>query len=567
MLKPTNAAVQHTIGWGCFMMAEKNKVYPTSGGMLFLLAKASKVLLILSVICGIVSGASSVGIIYLINDVLHSGAVTESQQIILFVGMLLSMTISGLVSQILLIRLGQNSMFEMRMLISRQILATAFRKLEKIGSSRLYSMLTDDIQTLVTATQSLPGFAINGATLVGGLVYLGWLSPTIFLFSLAFVVAGVATYQALARNAMRHFENARDVNDTLFDHFRAATFGAKELKLNRLRRDTFLIDEMEPTGRAYQENNVRGLTKYVLASQWGQLLFFVMIGLLVFLRPTNGNSDNSALVGSVLTVIYLMGPLGIILNMLPIFGKAGVAAKKIDSLQLNSVGDILKKPSVSSASPPTPLTAIEIKRLTYTYHGETEEDFRLGPIDLVLRPREIVFLVGGNGSGKSTLLKILTGLYEPEFGEILVNGKCVISEDEREEYRQYFSVIFADFHLFERLPQENGRNADEVLLKYLEQLQLKEKVEIIDGRFSTISLSQGQRKRLALLCAYLEDRPVYVFDEWAADQDPLFKDIFYSQILPDLRQRGKAILLATHDDRYFHLADRVIKLDSGKLVS
>jgi putative ATP-binding cassette transporter len=87
-----------------------------------------------------------------------------------------------------------------------------------------------------------------------------------------------------------------------------------------------------------------------------------------------------------------------------------------------------------------------------------------------------------------------------------------------------------------------------------------------EGAFSTLALSQGQRKRLALLTAYLEDRPIYLFDEWAADQDPQFKEIFYHHLLPELRARNKTVLVITHDDRYYDVADRLIKLDYGKLV-
>jgi putative ATP-binding cassette transporter len=101
--------------------------------------------------------------------------------------------------------------------------------------------------------------------------------------------------------------------------------------------------------------------------------------------------------------------------------------------------------------------------------------------------------------------------------------------------------------------------------EYLERLHLNHKVTIKDGVFSTTQLSQGQRKRLALLCAYIEDRPFYLFDEWASDQDPLFKEVFYTQLLPELRSLGKAVLVITHDDRYFGVADRLIKLDYGRI--
>ena len=69
-----------------------------------------------------------------------------------------------------------------------------------------------------------------------------------------------------------------------------------------------------------------------------------------------------------------------------------------------------------------------------------------------------------------------------------------------------------------------------------------------------------------LLTAYLEDRAVYVFDEWASDQDPIFKELFYLHILKRLKERQKAVVVVSHDDRYFSAADRIVRLDSGKAV-
>ena len=94
---------------------------------------------------------------------------------------------------------------------------------------------------------------------------------------------------------------------------------------------------------------------------------------------------------------------------------------------------------------------------------------------------------------------------------------------------------------------------------------MDQKVTLQGRSFSTLDLSQGQRRRLALT-AYLEDRPIYVFDEWAADQDPQYKEIFYKTLLPDLCKRGKLVVVITHDDRYFHLGNQVIKLEDGKAV-
>jgi putative ATP-binding cassette transporter len=210
---------------------------------------------------------------------------------------------------------------------------------------------------------------------------------------------------------------------------------------------------------------------------------------------------------------------------------------------------------------------LELKGVIHTYHREQEDShFVLGPIDLVFQPGELVFLVGGNGSGKSTLAKILAGLYVPEAGEIRLNDK-VITDENRDEYRQLFSAVFADFYLFDNLLGLNNANLDAQAEEYLEQLHLHHKVKVRNGSLSTTAVSQGQRKRLALLTAYLEDRPFYLFDEWAADQDPYFKGVFYTQLLPDLKSRGKTVLVISHDDKYFDAADRIIKLDYGKLAA
>jgi len=176
----------------------------------------------------------------------------------------------------------------------------------------------------------------------------------------------------------------------------------------------------------------------------------------------------------------------------------------------------------------------------------------------------LVFLIGGNGSGKTTLVKLLMGLYEPESGEIRVDNKPV-TMNERDDYRQQFSAVFFDFYLFERLFGFEAKDVDAESQKYLDLLQLSHKLTIKDGHLSTVDLSQGQRKRVALLNAYLEDRPIYIFDEWAADQDPQFKQIFYYQLVPELKSRGKTVIVISHDDRYYGLADRLIKLESGKI--
>ena len=181
-----------------------------------------------------------------------------------------------------------------------------------------------------------------------------------------------------------------------------------------------------------------------------------------------------------------------------------------------------------------------------------------------MRSGELIFIVGSNGSGKSTLAKLMTGLYAPQSGEILLDG-LPVNETNIEWYRQHFATTFADVYLFDRYLGLEDRQLDPEIQKYLQEFQLDRKVRVTNGVLSTIDLSQGQRKRLALLTAFLEDRPIYLFDEWAADQDPAFREIFYAQMLIELKKRNKLVIVITHDDRYFHLADRILKLNYGRV--
>jgi putative ATP-binding cassette transporter len=203
--------------------------------------------------------------------------------------------------------------------------------------------------------------------------------------------------------------------------------------------------------------------------------------------------------------------------------------------------------------------------VTHTYRREADDEhFTLGPVDLSIRPGELVFIVGGNGSGKTTLAKVLLGIYAPEGGQILLDGEPV-GDAERDRYRQHFSAVFSDFFLFEKLMGAEAGDLDQSAAHYLEMLHLQHKVKVAGGRLSTTDLSQGQRKRLALLGAYLEDRPIYLFDEWAADQDPQFKEVFYLRLLPELKARGKTVLVISHDDQYYGVADRIVRVADGAI--
>lgn len=361
---------------------------------------------------------------------------------------------------------------------------------------------------------------------------------------------------------MKYFARSREATDYVLKYLRGLTDGIKELKMHRRRRHAFYSELLEPRARAQQEDFATGSIIWAAAGSWGQILFFIFIGLVLFAAPAFNQVDAMVLTGYTLTVMYMMGPLEFVLNFVPSLTQANVAMKKIDELTdsldeqpvLGAPADLEPKPAWNS---------IELSGIQHVYRRENEEDeFSLGPIDLSIRPGELVFITGGNGSGKTTLAKLLVGLYSPQQGEIRLDGRT-ITDESRDDYRQLFSVVFSDFYLFESLLGLSDFNIDTKAQDYLVKLQLDRSVEIKERTLSTLELSQGQRKRLALLTAYLEDRPIYVFDEWAADQDPQFKEIFYFELLSRLKAAGKTAIVISHDDRYYHVADRVIKLNYG----
>ncbi|MBD1887755.1 MULTISPECIES: cyclic peptide export ABC transporter [unclassified Coleofasciculus] len=530
-----------------------------------LLLKNSWVTVILAALTGLLSGGSSAGLIALINLTLRDIQLPTTTLAWSFVSLCFLLFVTMTASQVLIARLAEEVIFNLRMLLNQRILACPLRHLEEIGSSRLLATLTEDIEVISSASISVSGLFVNLAILVGCLLYLSWLSVPLFFFILGFMALGILSHTLLVTKGRDSFKLSREVRDRLYEHFRTTTEGTKELKLHHSRRQAFLSQDLQAAAASSRHYRVAAMSIFAFAGSWGLLLFFVPIGLLIFGLPLLRNIPVSVLSGYALTIVFMITPLRGILNTLPDLSRANVALDKIESLGLSLVAQRTEEHLTTTLDSQFEWSSLKLVGVTHAYRGEREEHrFILGPLDVTFHRGELVFIVGGNGSGKSTLVKLLVGLYIPESGEIQFDGKA-ITDKNREWYRQQFSVVFSDFYLFNRLLGLDTPSLTDQNQKYLEKLELDRKVQVKDGILSTTALSQGQRKRLALLTAYLEDRPIYIFDEWASDQDPVFKEVFYTQLLPELKSRGKTVLVVSHDDRYFEVADRIVKLDYGKV--
>lgn len=528
------------------------------------LLRSSGRLMAIAILTGFFSGASSAGLIALISWSLASNPLTAGRTLAIgFLGLVGIVLLTDMTARMSLIRLSQDAVFRLQLRLSRQILASELSHLEQLGASRLLATLTEDVLTISNAVFILPFLFINLAIVAGCFFYITWLSWQVLLIILGLFALAMGSCQIFLRRGRRMLALAREERDRLFHHFQTITDGIKELKLHYWRRQDFLQQDLQLTADQFRRYNTIGLSLYAVNESIGKFLFFFAIGLVLFFIPHVIAIDTRTLAGYVLTFTYLIGPMENIVSKLPILSKADIALQKIEALGL-LLHDRAEATAVPKAIDPV-WKSLALIGVTHTYlSGQDEAYFTLGPIDLTLKPGELVFIVGGNGSGKSTLAKLITGLYVPEAGEVCLNQQPITAEN-REWYRQHFSVVFADFHLFEQLLGFNNPELDRQAQAYLHLLQLDRKVTVESGKLSTTALSQGQRKRLALLTSYLEDRPIYLFDEWAADQDPVFKQLFYTQLLPQLRDRGKTVLVITHDDHYFHLADRMIKLNYGQI--
>ncbi len=530
--------------------------------LIVFLLKVSWRIALLAGLIGAVSGAASAGLVALTSYVLGSANPSATILIGLFTALCVVILVTRLASQVLLCGLTVNSTSQLRLGLCRRIVESPLRHLEEIGDHRMLASLTNDVAVISQAMNGVPTLGINIVVLICGAVYLGTLSMSLMIGAAFFCLLSMAAYWYSSEWADRYVERARESQDVLFKHIRELIEGIKELKTHHARREAFFDHVIEAEG-VFRHRQFLGDSLYDTAVTCGRMMFFVAIGLLLFLWPRLAGVKPETLGAYTLTIFYLMSPLEQIMGWLPTMAWASTSVSKIEKLGL-----MLDEQETESTAM-TPIRGweqIELAGITHTYRRESQpHDFVLGPVNLTLYPGEIIFVVGGNGSGKTTLAKLLAGLYVPHAGEIRLDGQP-IDADNRESYRQLFSVIFDGAVVFDNLWGLEGDDLDRRAGEYLRLLELDHKVTVTNGSFSTTSLSRGQRKRLALVTAYLENRPIYVFDEWAADQDPTFRRVFYLNLLPELKRRGKTVVAITHDDRYFSGADRIVKLEVGKVV-
>ncbi|WP_323151698.1 cyclic peptide export ABC transporter [Pseudomonas glycinae] len=541
---------------------------PTRGVIneLFALLKPFRLIVAGSILLGMVGGLSVTALLATINNALHSEAGLTSNVVAAFAGLCLLALLSSIFSDIGTNFVGQHIIARLRKELGEKVLSAPIEQIERYRSHRLIPVLTHDVDTISDFAFAFAPLAISMTVTLGCMGYLAMLSWPMFLMMVVAILIGTVIQYIARGRGMQGFLKARDYEDELQKHYNAVAEGAKELRIHRPRRHRMFTSGIEGTADKICDTQVRSVNIFVVAKTLGSMLFFVVIGLALALQSLWPSADKAVMSGFVLVLLYMKGPLEHIIGTLPIVSRAQIAFRRIAELseQFSSPEPHLLLSDQGNKN--TPVHSLELTDVSYSFPTvEGAAPFRLGPVNLKIDQGDIIFIVGENGCGKTTLIKLLLGLYAPQQGEIRLNDQ-VVTALTRDDYRQLFTTIFADYYLFDDVVQGDTHIPQDAN-KYLERLEIAHKVSVRDGAFTTTDLSTGQRKRLALINAWLEERPVLVFDEWAADQDPTFRRIFYTELLPDLKRLGKTIIVISHDDRYFDVADQLVRMSAGKVVT
>ena len=516
----------------------------------------------------LVAGVANTGLLAIIDAAIRQPAGTAPQwEVVVAFGVVLVLLLGTTrIMHGLLIRLTQDIIVKIRLNILDQLRRCPYRSYEQIGHERIYAALTKDTAMVGNLGPNLVYAMTSGVTVLVCFGYAAYLSWVAFVAALGVTVLAVALYMVRERPISRKMEAGRLKENDFFKYLDQLLKGFKELKMDRQRNDDLYDNHIRMVVEETRELTQRAFIGYVANGVTATAFFFLLIGFVLFVFPMLGGTHAAATASVAIIILYMYGPIEGLVNVVPLFSTAAISFQRLEELELE-IARLGRVAEVGDVAAPEGggFEGLEMRGVGFEYKdGEGQVLFKLGPMDFSLRAGETVFVVGGNGSGKSTFIRLLTGLYAPTEGEILLNGK-VMDTKSYQGFRGMVAPIFSDYFLFDRFYGRRDVDAGRVVA-LLRQMELEGKVSYADGRFSTLDLSTGQRKRLAMVAALLDDKPIYIFDEWAADQDPGFRRYFYEGLLGELKARGKTVLAVTHDDRYFGVADRVVKMGEGGVV-
>jgi putative ATP-binding cassette transporter len=462
-------------------------------------------------------------------------------------------------------RIAEAAICSVRLRLADKIRRSDLLTLESIGEADIHARVSRDTAAISQAARPLFAAAQGVVMIVFTLGYIAIVSRVALLLCLILIAAGSAKYFKDRAAYDRGLIEASRQEDELFDSLNGMLKGFKELRINRLKSDDVFHDFQSIVTRV---RKVRTRVNILFSNNlvFIEMFFVLLLGAVAFVLPVIATSFSGSATKIVAAILFFFGPLTNVFTLIPMLSQVNVTVDNLERLEA-TLDEGLANSMEEEAAPLVDMSSFATIRFEGVCFAYKDPDgnvtFQVGPIDGEIRRGEVLLLVGGNGSGKTTLLKLLTALYRPTQGAINIDNVAIGPTNIR-SFRNLFSAIFSDFYLFEKLHGLSAADPEHVSA-LLRLMEISDKTEFSDGRFTNTQLSTGQRKRLALVVSYLEDKPVYVFDEVAADQDPEFRRYFYETLLPQMKTAGKTVVVVSHDDRHFHAGDRVLQMDYGKL--
>lgn len=536
-----------------------------------LILKKSRYFIVFIVLLGIVNSILNSGLLMFINKTIsqepvpffpgHGGTV--------FLVIILTSLIVSQRFQVFMIRLTNDILFEFEVSILQKLRYASFEDFEKLGKEKVYTAISDS-RVLANVPQLFINSFNSLIMVLCCLGYMFWISPAGGLVVLGVLITLLVVYLLRNKRAEKDLNELRDLQNSYYVYLSDLLEGFREVKMSIKRNDTIFNRFLLKNRIKSKAISINTSVRYMNNELTGSYSWYIVLGVIMFILPQIFHFPIGQVSSFMIIILYLIGPVAGLITFIPIVTRVKIALNRLNEyetlLDANTKGKIMHGDMQDINSS---FQQLEFRNVTYEYFDrEKKKTFMLGPLNVTLRRGEKIFITGGNGSGKTTFVKLLTGLYRPSSGEILLNGH-LINDKNLPYYRDQISAIFTDNYLFEENYNEfdlNKRNAK--LAAYIEVMKLTDIIRANETDYElTRSLSQGQRKRLAMIMALMESRQIMVLDEWAAEQDPQFRAYFYRKILPFLTDNNKTIIAITHDDNYYDLAGRIIKFDYGKIVS
>ncbi|MEZ0611715.1 cyclic peptide export ABC transporter [Fibrella sp. WM1] len=518
-------------------------------------------------ILGVLNSLLYSSLIILLNQSLTStatGGGLNTNLALLFVAILVGSYLSRRFYQSYLIRFTNSVLFDLELSIVRKVVSASYESFVKVKKEAIYTAI-NDIKTIVQFPRILIDVFNTTVMIVFSLGYMLFLQPMLASLVLGMTALIFLAYYWQNKKISSAFERIRELENHYYRYLNDLLMGYKAVKMSTERTETIYEHYLKKNRNETEGLETNTAIRYANNEVLGSFAWFAILGFVIFGLPLLGRADPQITVSFTVTILYIVGPLTTLVSTLPYFSRSATAIRRLQAFDeqvqhLDVVAPAMQVPIAEFES-------VTFRDLEYSYKDDFQRTtFHLGPLDLTINRGETVFIVGSNGSGKSTFLLLLTGLLDKQWGKMYLNGQSM-TKGHSAAYRDLITTLFTDAHLFsEHYDRYRLNPTDPTLLRYIDLLGLTGKIRFTGQGTISGELSKGQQKRLGMVLALMEAKPIIVMDEWAAEQDPSFRYYFYDQLLPILKQEGKTVIAVTHDDRYFGFADRIVEFSAGRII-